>query len=75
MNFHAAFDGVICMDAMEHIYPEDYPGILHAFCKKGYKTLAPEWPNGSHPFQTGPLLRCMLIYLAHDRDYTELALE
>jgi 2-polyprenyl-3-methyl-5-hydroxy-6-metoxy-1,4-benzoquinol methylase len=27
----AAFDGAICMDAMEHISPEDYPGILRGF--------------------------------------------
>ncbi|MFN8487084.1 MAG: class I SAM-dependent methyltransferase [Caldilineaceae bacterium] len=31
MNFHEMFDGVICMDAMEHICPEDYPGILRGF--------------------------------------------
>jgi 2-polyprenyl-3-methyl-5-hydroxy-6-metoxy-1,4-benzoquinol methylase len=31
MDFHEAFDGVICMDAMEHICPEDYPGILRGF--------------------------------------------
>jgi len=31
MDSHAAFDGAICMDAMEHICPEDYPGILGAF--------------------------------------------
>jgi 2-polyprenyl-3-methyl-5-hydroxy-6-metoxy-1,4-benzoquinol methylase len=31
MNFHEIFDGVICMDAMEHICPEDYPGILSNF--------------------------------------------
>jgi 2-polyprenyl-3-methyl-5-hydroxy-6-metoxy-1,4-benzoquinol methylase len=31
MDFHAAFDGAICMDAMEHICPEDYPGIMRAF--------------------------------------------
>ncbi len=31
MNFREMFDGVICMDAMEHICPEDYPGILHGF--------------------------------------------
>lgn len=31
MDFHEAFDGVICMDAMEHICPEDYPGILRSF--------------------------------------------
>jgi 2-polyprenyl-3-methyl-5-hydroxy-6-metoxy-1,4-benzoquinol methylase len=31
MDFHAAFDGAICMDSMEHIPPEDYAGILRAF--------------------------------------------
>jgi len=31
MNFREEFDGVICMDAMEHICPEDYPGILRGF--------------------------------------------
>jgi 2-polyprenyl-3-methyl-5-hydroxy-6-metoxy-1,4-benzoquinol methylase len=33
MNFQESFDGVICMDAMEHICPEDYPGILQGFQK------------------------------------------
>ena len=33
MNFQELFDGVIFMDAMEHIYPEDYPGILRGFQK------------------------------------------
>lgn len=31
IDFHEMFDGVICMDAMEHICPEDYPGILRRF--------------------------------------------
>jgi SAM-dependent methyltransferase len=31
MDFREAFDGVICMDAMEHIFPEDWPGILQRF--------------------------------------------
>lgn len=31
MDFRETFDGVICMDAMEHICPEDYPGILLGF--------------------------------------------
>jgi SAM-dependent methyltransferase len=31
MEFRDAFDGVICMDAMEHICPEDWPGILRRF--------------------------------------------
>jgi len=29
--FREAFDGLICVDAMEHICPEDYPGILRGF--------------------------------------------
>jgi cyclopropane fatty-acyl-phospholipid synthase-like methyltransferase len=28
MDFREAFDGVICIDAMEHVCPEDWPGIL-----------------------------------------------
>ena len=31
MTFREIFDGVICTDAMEHICPEDYPGILRGF--------------------------------------------
>jgi 2-polyprenyl-3-methyl-5-hydroxy-6-metoxy-1,4-benzoquinol methylase len=29
--FRAAFDGIICMDSLEHVPPEDYPGILRGF--------------------------------------------
>jgi cyclopropane fatty-acyl-phospholipid synthase-like methyltransferase len=31
MDFREPFDGVICIDAMEHVCPEDWPGILHGF--------------------------------------------
>jgi cyclopropane fatty-acyl-phospholipid synthase-like methyltransferase len=31
MDFREAFDGVICIDAMEHVCPEDWPGILRRF--------------------------------------------
>jgi len=31
MDFREAFDGVICMDAMEHLCPEDWPEILRRF--------------------------------------------
>ncbi len=31
MDFGEAFDGVICIDAMEHVCPEDWPGILRRF--------------------------------------------
>jgi 2-polyprenyl-3-methyl-5-hydroxy-6-metoxy-1,4-benzoquinol methylase len=33
MDFLAEFDGIICMDAMEHICPEDWPVILANFHK------------------------------------------
>lgn len=31
MDFHSDFAGVTCMDAMEHIFPEDYLAILRSF--------------------------------------------
>jgi len=33
MSFRAEFDGVACIQAMEHICPEDWPGILDRFRK------------------------------------------
>jgi 2-polyprenyl-3-methyl-5-hydroxy-6-metoxy-1,4-benzoquinol methylase len=30
-EYQSAFEGIICMDSMEHICPEDYPGILRGF--------------------------------------------
>jgi SAM-dependent methyltransferase len=40
MDYQETFDGVICMDAMEHIFPEDWPVVLHNFHRalksKGY---------------------------------------
>jgi 2-polyprenyl-3-methyl-5-hydroxy-6-metoxy-1,4-benzoquinol methylase len=31
LHFHEGFDGIICIDALEHICPEDYPYILRGF--------------------------------------------
>ncbi len=31
MSFHEQFAGILCMDAMEHIAPEDWPDILARF--------------------------------------------
>ena len=31
MDFREEFEGVICLDALEHVCPEDYPGILGGF--------------------------------------------
>jgi 2-polyprenyl-3-methyl-5-hydroxy-6-metoxy-1,4-benzoquinol methylase len=33
IDFQAEFDGVICIDALEHVCPEDWPGILARFHK------------------------------------------
>jgi 2-polyprenyl-3-methyl-5-hydroxy-6-metoxy-1,4-benzoquinol methylase len=51
MDFQAEFDGIICMDAIEHICPEDWPVILDRFqeaLKPGgilYITVDPEKLN------------------------------
>ena len=31
LDFQDEFDGVICIDALEHVFPEDWPVIVHAF--------------------------------------------
>ncbi len=31
MNFQNEFDGVICIDALEHVFPEEWPGIVRGF--------------------------------------------
>lgn len=31
MRYHSSFDGAICMDAMEHVFPEDWPLVLGNF--------------------------------------------
>jgi cyclopropane fatty-acyl-phospholipid synthase-like methyltransferase len=31
IDFREAFDGIICMDAMEHVGPEDWPQVLRRF--------------------------------------------
>ncbi len=33
LDFLEAFDGVICVDAMENVCPEDWPEIMANFCK------------------------------------------
>lgn len=31
MDFHEAFDGIICIDALEHVFPEDWQLVLSNF--------------------------------------------
>ena len=33
MDFQEAFDGIICVDALEHVFPEEWSGILQGFWK------------------------------------------
>ena len=35
---HEAFDGVICMDTVEHVFPEDWPLVLSNF----HRALTPQ---------------------------------
>ncbi len=51
MDFHDVFEGAICMDAMEHICPEDWPGILSRFAQ-ALK------PGGLLYFNSDPLEQC-----------------
>ena len=50
INFHEQFEGAICIDAMEHICPEDWPGILQGIQKAlkpgGWLYLTVEVPDG-----------------------------
>src|SRR5262249_20278320 len=49
MRFDEAFDGIICMDAMELVFPEDWPLVLQnvflALKPQGYLYLTVELPN------------------------------
>jgi len=38
MSYHEVFDGAICMDAMEHVCPEDWPLVLSNL----YRALKPQ---------------------------------
>lgn len=38
MSYREAFDGIICMDAMENVSPEDWPQVLRNF----YQALRPQ---------------------------------
>src|SRR5215510_15220809 len=31
MRYHEAFEGILCMDALEHVCPEDWPLVLSNF--------------------------------------------
>jgi SAM-dependent methyltransferase len=42
MDFQAEYDGAICMDAMEHICPEDWPVILARFLPVVFGEVADE---------------------------------
>ena len=69
MNFQARFDGVICIDALEHVCPEDWPGILARFQKALrpggvlYVTVeVAEWGEVSQAYERAKALGLPVVY-------------
>ncbi len=69
MDFQAEFEGVICMDAMEHVFPEDWPGTLGHFqraLKPGgvlYMTVeVADWGEVSQAFERGKALGLPVVF-------------
>lgn len=69
MDFEAKFDGAICMDAMEHVPPEDWPGILVRFQEAlkpgGVLYLTVEVPEGdevSKAYEQAKALGLPVVY-------------
>ena len=69
MDFQARFDGVICIDALEHVCPEDWPGILARFQKALrpggvlYVTVeVAEWGEVSQAYERAKALGLPLVF-------------
>ena len=69
MDFQAKFDGVICIDALEHVCPEDWPGILARFQKALrpggvlYVTVeVAEWGEVSQAYERAKALGLPVVY-------------
>src|SRR4030095_12066590 len=67
--YHEIFDGAICMDAMEHIFPEDWAGILDNFWRAlkphGYLYFTVEMAEADDieaAFRRGQQLGLPLVY-------------
>jgi 2-polyprenyl-3-methyl-5-hydroxy-6-metoxy-1,4-benzoquinol methylase len=69
MDFEAAFDGVICIDALEHVGPEDWPEIVTRFrkaLKPGgvlYVTVeVADWNKVGEAYERAKALRLPVVY-------------
>jgi SAM-dependent methyltransferase len=69
MAYDAAFDGAICVDAMEHVFPEDWPGVLsnlrRALKPEGYLYFTVEMAAASEiedAFMRGQVLGLPIAY-------------
>ncbi len=69
MEFQAEFDGAICMDAMEHVCPEDWPGIVarfHQALRPGgrlYVTVeVPDWDEVSQAYEQAKALGLPAVF-------------
>ena len=69
IDFQEEFDGAICMDALEHICPEDWPGILRRFqkaLKPGgwlYFTVeAPDWVEVRESFERSKAMGLPVVF-------------
>jgi 2-polyprenyl-3-methyl-5-hydroxy-6-metoxy-1,4-benzoquinol methylase len=69
MDFHAQFEGVVCLDALEHVPPEDWPGIVQRFSealKPGgmlYVTVEePEWDEVRAAYERARALGLPVVF-------------
>jgi len=69
MSFQAEFDGAICIDALEHVCPEDWPGILarlHNALRPGgvlYATVeVAEWNEVSEAYERAKALGLPVVF-------------
>ncbi len=78
LTFHDTFDGVLCMDAMEMVFPEDWPVVLRNFTtalhENGhlYFTVEVESAEALHTaYEAGKRLALPLVYgeYAHHGGY------
>jgi SAM-dependent methyltransferase len=78
MYYHEAFDGACCMDAMEFVFPEDWPLVLNSL-NHAIRSTSPlyltveiaEEKEIEHAFLAGQLARLPVVYgeWAHEVGY------
>lgn len=79
IDFQAEFDGAICIDAMEHVSPEDWPWILARFqqaLKPGgmlYMTVEDDEPEGIREAYERALARGLPVVIGEVVDQVDTA--